>query len=232
LCVIFTPQRRMEPIENSQNFSDEILERFQKIVRNKKTSTSPKLLLARGITRQISSIPGNEEFTIPELNEKLRQLEEKILRRDNTIISLRREAAIAMLQTVDQTRLDGGISSIVDRVVSNVEKMNQYEDELINLKRDHENKINEISNLKKQFQINEKKFQNRINFLENENFEMQEKLKIYLAENKQKTVFLSGKDNLLEHQSEMLRKRDEKYLELEERYATLMVRGSLDCHRI
>jgi hypothetical protein len=111
-------------------------------------------------------------------------------------------------------------------VVNSIEKMNQYEDELILLKRDQEVKINEILNLQKQQLINEKKFQNRISFLENENFEMQEKLKVSLAEIKQKAVFLSGKDNILEHQNEMLRKRDEKYLELEERYATLMVRSS------
>lgn len=150
-------------------------------------------------------------------------MEAKLQRRDLTIANLRREAALAMLQTVDQTRLDGGATKIVDRVLNNVEKIHQYEDEINNLKKDQENKLLEIANLKKTLQMEGNRYQNRINFLENENFELQEKLKSSIAENKQKAVFLSGKDNILEQLNEVIKKRDIKYLELEERYANLMV---------
>lgn len=158
-----------------------------------------------------------------ELLEQIQHLEAKIQRRDLTINNLRREAALAMLQTVDQTRVDGGTPKILDRILFNDDKVNQYEDDITVLKKDQESKTQEIISLKKELQKEVNKYQNTINTLEKNNIELQEKLKISIHENKQKTVFLSGKDNLLEHLGELVRKRDEKYAELEEKYTTLMV---------
>lgn len=221
-------------MESQNNFSDEILERFQKIVTNKKTSRSPKVLsLTREITRQISSGGGggtggggHDEETIHELNERIQQLNEKLFRRDETILNLRREAALAMLQTIDQTRIDGGITSILTRIFNNIEQMNQYENELIQIKNENKNYCHEIFHLKKNIQINEKKYFTRFNSLETQNYELLEKCKQLNNENKQKTIFLNGKDNLLEQQQMLLCQRDEKYSELEEKYSTLMVRIS------
>ena len=158
-----------------------------------------------------------------ELIEQIKYLQAKLQRRDLTITSLRREAALAMLQTIDQTRIDGGTLKILERILISDDKMNQYEDEITSLKKDQEMKGQEIELLKKDFQKEVKRYQNLINNFEVTNIELQEKLKISIHENKQKTVFLSGKDNLLDQLSETVRKKDEKYEELEERYTTLMV---------
>jgi chromosome segregation ATPase len=207
---------------SDSDFSHEILDRFNKFVKSKKATqgNSPKATFSRAVTRQYDE---QQLISNLELTERIQHLEAKLQRRDLTIANFRREAAVAMLQTVDQTRIDGGTIRVVDRVLENANKINQCEDEILVLKRDQEEKMSEIAALKKQLLMSGIKFQNRVTSLENETFELQEKLRICIAENKQKTVYLSGKDNLLEQLNEMLRKRDEKFLEAEEKYASLMV---------
>jgi chromosome segregation ATPase len=204
------------------DFSHEILDRFNRIVKSKKPSqgNSPKAAYSRAVTRQFDE---QQLVSNVELTERVHQLEAKLQRRDLTIANLRREAALAMLQTVDQTRVDGGTTRVVDRVVDNESRINRCEDEITRLKIDQEDKMNEIAVLKKQLLMTGVKAQNRVNTLENDNFNLQEKLRVCVAENKQKSVYLSGKDNLLEQLNEMIRKRDEKYLEAEEKFANLMV---------
>jgi chromosome segregation ATPase len=204
------------------DFSHEILDRFNRIVKSKKPSqgNSPKAAYSRGVTRQFDE---QQLVSNVELTERVHQLEAKLQRRDLTIANLRREAALAMLQTVDQTRVDGGTTRVVDRVVDNESRINRCEDEITRLKIDQEDKMNEIAVLKKQLLMTGVKAQNRVNTLENDNFNLQEKLRVCVAENKQKSVYLSGKDNLLEQLNEMIRKRDEKYIEAEEKFANLMV---------
>jgi chromosome segregation ATPase len=130
---------------------------------------------------------------------------------------------LALLQTVDISRVEGGTAKIIGRIQTNDDKIDKYEDEIASIQREYECKCLEVANLKKQLLMESNKSQNSINSLEKVNFELQEKLKVAINESKQKSVYLSGKDNILEQMNEMLRKRDEKYGLLEEKYANLMV---------
>jgi hypothetical protein len=149
-------------------------------------------------------------------------LKNKLDRRDALISSLRREAALNLLQGIDPSRADLQ-TQVFERLKKDELKINELQGTVSNLQLFCEAQTRELASARKTHLMETNKYKNSINTLENANFQLQEKLKATIHEVKQKTTFLSGKEAIAEQLHVVIRERDEKYLRLEEKFASIMV---------
>eukprot|EP00602_Paraphysomonas_sp_CaronLab_P002229 CAMPEP_0185029246 /NCGR_PEP_ID=MMETSP1103-20130426/15419_1 /TAXON_ID=36769 /ORGANISM="Paraphysomonas bandaiensis, Strain Caron Lab Isolate" /LENGTH=1228 /DNA_ID=CAMNT_0027563913 /DNA_START=183 /DNA_END=3869 /DNA_ORIENTATION=+ len=211
------------------DFKDEIMEKFDRMVggfkgkRHGFSRRTESMPIPRVTEREVSESSYSQE----ELLSRIENLDLKVKHRDATIANLRREIAIELM---DIKMAGASESNRLEAHHRALERMKKDEDRIAALEQDVkaykemcESKDKEILSLNKQMLMNSNKYKSSVRALEDTVQEHQEKLRHAMGEIRQKAVYLTGKEALMEQMNMNLKRQEEKYAELEGKYKELMM---------
>jgi flavin-binding protein dodecin len=160
-------------------------------------------------------------------NIRIKELEEKLERRNATINEMRRDFAVELLQLrltgASETNKSDAANRAIERMKKDEEKIRTFELEKEQLAAEVAKKEQEVLALTKEIQMEANKFKKIKSDMQTNIYELEDKLRATNAELKQKNMLMTSRNAIIEQLNFTIGQRDENYLKLEARVATIMV---------